>query len=572
MSLFDSLTIIFIVFKKKKYISIIIGDGFLSWLIVLLVFLFASFRSNNNIKKYMKVSVIVPAYNEEETVATVVKVIKSVSYVDEVIVVNDGSSDNTVEEAEKAGAIVFSHEKNKGKGEALKTGYLKSDSDIVAFIDADIHNLTPKKVDAIIKPILEGKTDITKTKFARESGRVTELTAKPLLNFFFPEISFEQPLSGQFAAKREVLEKINFEPDYGVDVGIVLDADVQGISIKEVDIGEIEHDMSPLADLHLMANEVVRTIIDRANKYGRVVMIDDIGYLIRMAIVGLSLIILGLFTLFFVRFIPLEVGVLITVFGIAIAVYYLIKVVSKSIGMYKKMPKHNLIKSFIKIHFPVLISAVILLLMLSTFLGAAHIENGAISIEPNSRNLILFSDDEKIFQTLGISYGDTITINSVHYNVNETKNGELDLLRLPIDVKNYLEVNDGDILQNSRLNQVFDGTVVSHNVSSTNNTTLFDTFIISDRYNNGSRLEVSVDNVSMGSIGGIFENNSSYNIAVNGQVIESIEYINNSFENDTIEFDFEGHDYRINIVSNNITTIHHFVNSQEGNFFDFRTY
>ena len=160
----------------------------MSWLIVLLVFLLASFRSNNNVKKYMKVSVIVPAYNEEETVATVVKVIKSVSYVDEVIVVNDGSSDNTVEEAKKAGAIVFSHSKNKGKGEALKTGYLKSNSDIVAFIDADIHNLTPKKVDAIIKPILEGKTDITKTKFARESGRVTELTAKPLLNFFFPEI------------------------------------------------------------------------------------------------------------------------------------------------------------------------------------------------------------------------------------------------------------------------------------------------------------------------------------------------------------------------------------------------
>lgn len=570
----------------------------MSWLIVLLVFLFASFRSNNNIKKYMKVSVIVPAYNEEETVATVVKVIKSVSYVDEVIVVNDGSSDNTVEEAEKAGAIVFSHEKNKGKGEALKTGYLKSDSDIVAFIDADIHNLTPKKVDAIIKPILEGKTDITKTKFARESGRVTELTAKPLLNFFFPEISFEQPLSGQFAAKREVLEKINFEPDYGVDVGIVLDADVQGISIKEVDIGEIEHDMSPLADLHLMANEVVRTIIDRANKYGRVVMIDDIGYLIRMAIVGLSLIILGLFTLFFVRFIPLEVGVLITVFGIAIAVYYLIKVVSKSIGMYKKMPKHNLIKSFIKIHFPVLISAVILLLMLSTFLGAAHIENGAISIEPNSRNLILFSDDTNntiavrgpytvssalenesnllrmpsdALQTLGLSYGDTVTINSIPYNVNETKMGELDLLRLPMDVKEYLEVADGDILQNSRLNHIFDGAVVSHNVSSANNTTLFDSFIISDRYNNGSRLDVIVDNVSMGSIGGIFENNSSYSVAVDGHVIGSIDFINNSFENNTFEFNFEGHNYMINVTSNNITTIQHFVNSQEGNFIDFRT-
>ena len=89
----------------------------MSWLIVLLVFLLASFRSNNNVKKYMKVSVIVPAYNEEETVATVVKVIKSVSYVDEVIVVNDGSSVNTVEESKKAGSIVFSHSNNRGKGE-----------------------------------------------------------------------------------------------------------------------------------------------------------------------------------------------------------------------------------------------------------------------------------------------------------------------------------------------------------------------------------------------------------------------------------------------------------------------
>ena len=72
-----------------------------------------------------------------------------------------------------------------------------------------------------------------------------------------------------------------------------------------MDIGEIEHDMSPLSDLNLMANEVVRTIIDRANKYGRVVMIDEIGYFIRMSIVGLSLIILGLFAIFFVKFLCL---------------------------------------------------------------------------------------------------------------------------------------------------------------------------------------------------------------------------------------------------------------------------
>lgn len=568
----------------------------MSWLIVLLVFLLASFKSNGNSNKYMKVSVIVPAYNEEETVATVVKVIKSVSYVDEVIVVNDGSTDNTLKEAENAGAIVLSHDENKGKGEALKTGYLKSDSDIIAFIDADIHNLTSKKVDAIIKPILEGKTDITKTKFARESGRVTELTAKPLLNFFFPEISFEQPLSGQFAAKRDVLKRINFEPDYGVDVGIVLDADVQGISIKEVDIGEIEHDMSPLADLHLMANEVVRTIMDRANKYGRVIMIDDIGYYIRMAIVGLSLIILGLFTIFFVRFIPLEAGVIISVVGISIAVYYLIKVVAKSIDMFKKMPRHNLIKSFIKIHFPVLLSAVILLLMLSTFLGAAHFENGAISIEPNSRNLILFSDDsnatitvrgpftvdtavenesdmirmpQDALETLGLDYGDIVTVNAIQYTINQTRMGELDIIRMPIDVKNHLELADGDILQNSRLNQAFSGVVVGHNVSEKAGINLINTYIISDRVDNGYSLEIKVDNTTYGKIGGVFEENNTYSVAVNGEVIGNIDATNGTIENNT-NFTYEGHNYTILVKNTNITTIQHFVNSQEGFFLDFR--
>ena len=337
------------------------------WFLVIVVFLLAGIKTEKP-KKYQKVSVIIPAYNEEETVAKVIEVVKKVSFVDEIIVVNDGSSDNTEKEATEAGAIVINHETNKGKGEALYTGYQEAECDIIAFIDADIFNLTSAKVEAMIKPILDGKTDITKTKFSRASGRVTELTAKPLLNFFFPEISFEQPLSGQFAARKEVLKKINFEKDYGVDVGIVIDADVLGISITEVDIGAIEHDMSPLSDLNLMANEVVRTIIGRANKYGRVVMIDDIGYYIRMSIVGLSLVILGLFTIFFVKFVPLTVGVIISVIGLIIAIYYIVKVIVKSIDMFRKTPRGNLIKSFVKIHFPMIISILVLLLMISTFI------------------------------------------------------------------------------------------------------------------------------------------------------------------------------------------------------------
>ena len=139
-----------------------------------------------------------------------------------------------------------------------------------------------------------------------------------------------------------------------------------------MDIGAIQHDMSPLADLNLMANEVVRTIINRANKYGRVTMIDDIGYYIRMAIVGLSLVILGLFIVFFVKFIPLEVAVIFTVIGVIISIYYIVKVVFQSIVIFRKTPGKNIIRSFVKIHFPMIISIVVLLLMISTFIGAAH--------------------------------------------------------------------------------------------------------------------------------------------------------------------------------------------------------
>jgi glycosyltransferase involved in cell wall biosynthesis len=540
----------------------------LYWFLVIVAFLLAGIKTEKS-KKYQKVSVIIPAYNEEETVAKVIEVVKKVSFVDEIIVVNDGSSDNTEEEARKAGAIVINHEVNKGKGEALYTGYSEAECDIIAFIDADIYNLTSKKVEAMIKPILDGKTDITKTKFSRASGRVTELTAKPLLNFFFPEISFEQPLSGQFAARKEVLKKINFEKDYGVDVGIVIDADVLGISITEVDIGAIEHDMSPLSELNLMANEVVRTIIGRANKYGRVVMIDDIGYDIRMSIVGLSLVILGLFTIFFVKFVPLAVGVIVSIVGIVIAIYYIVKVVVKSIDMFRKTPRGNLVKSFIKIHFPMIISIIVLLLMISTFIGAAHFEHGVLSIEPNSRNLIIYADDtpsdnsisvrgpytidtaienesdiirmpSDAMMTLGIGVNDTIRIDGEAYKINETRPGEPDILRLPINAKNALGVETGDIIQNSRLNEIFAKSSITHSHENGNNT-IYEKFSISDRYRNASSFEVLVNNESVLYSNGIFAENSTYNIAIEGQYVTAVMFPENksiTYQNNTIDIVF----------------------------------
>ena len=539
------------------------------WFFVILSFLFAIFNVKQP-KKYQKVSVIIPAYNEEDTVSKVISVIKKVSFVDEIIVVNDGSSDNTESEALKAGAIVINHDANKGKGEALYTGYKKADCDIIAFIDADIYNLTTTKVESMIRPILEGKTDITKTKFARESGRVTELTAKPLLNYFFPEISFEQPLSGQFAARKDVLKRINFEKDYGVDVGIVIDADVLGISITEVDIGAIEHDMSPLSDLHLMANEVVRTIISRANKYGRVIMIDDIGHYIRMSIVGLSLITLGVFTIFFVKFMPLSIGVIISVLGAVISIYYLIKVLITSITMYKKTPRGNLFKSFIKIHFPLIISMIILLLMISTFIGAAHFNNGVLSIEPNSRNLIIYADDtprtnsisirgpytidtaienesdiirmpSDAMLTLGIKVNDTVEIDGEIYNVNDTRIGENDILRLPIHVKKDLEVANGDVIQNSRLKEIFAGAIITH-LSDVENTSYSEKFEISQRDRDAMIYEIIINNESISNTSGIFKANNSYEVSINDAYFTSVNVDGNNtikYLDDTIEIKFK---------------------------------
>lgn len=526
----------------------------MSWIILLFILIIASVKTMNS-KKPMSVSVIIPAYNEEETVANVIKTVKSLNYIDEIIVVNDGSADATEKNAIEAGATVLSHTKNRGKGAAIKTGFKNSNGDIVLFLDADLQKLVPKQVDKMIRPILNGEADVIKTKFKREAGRVTELTAKPLLNFFFPEIKFEQPLSGQFAAKRSFLKNIELEDDYGVDVGIVLDADVMGARVKEVDIGNISHTMSSLYELNIVATEVVRTIVDRANSYGRITMIDSLGKSIRMGVFGLSLTTLGFFFVFFIRirpsYVALYLGLAIVIIGIIIAIYYVIKIIKASIKtILRPDSKSRNLKSFFYMHSPLIVSALIMFAVLFTMLGSVHVDEGKISIQPAARNLIFWKQPvenqtfdirgpytvdsaienessmiripEDALKTLGLNYGDNIIINRQSYLLNQPIPGEDSILRIPYNARNTLGLNVRDVISDSELRNFFKNLYAEKKLPlSTSNITVSEGMIIKNTADDAKTINIYLNNKKIGSTIGVLKE-GTYTIYLDGYLYKTI--------------------------------------------------
>ena len=503
--------------------------------------------------KPMSVSVIIPAFNEEKTVAHVVNVVKSLKYIGEIVVVDDGSTDQTSKFAEEAGARVIHHIKNRGKGAAIKTGFKNSNGDIVVFLDADLKNLTQSQVRNIIEPIMNGEADVTKTKFKREAGRVTELTAKPLLKFFFPEIKYDQPLSGQFAAKRSFLNKIKLEDDYGIDVGIVLDADILGMKVKEVDIGNIEHVMSTLTELNVVATEVVRTIVDRATAYGRITMIDSLGQYIRMEILGLSLASLGIFAIFFIRFVSLYIGLAIAIIGVLMAFYYIIKILRISYNVFSRTEGNiRNLKTFLKMHSPIIVSALILLAMITTLLGSVHVEGGKVSIEPASRNLIIFNSPTsnqtvdvrgpytvdsaleneyntirmptEALATLELNYGDSIYINNEQYVLNVTRPGEDNTMRIPNAARTVMGLNPGDVIRDGDLRNRFNNFYAEKTLQTSGNSdnvNITEGMILSNKMESGYNVNLYLNNSLVSRTYGII-NNGSYSIYINGEKYRTI--------------------------------------------------
>ena len=210
------------------------------------------------------VSIIIPALNEEKTIRQVINLVGSSPIVDEILVIDDKSHDNTIKQSRLPKVRIYTSP-IIGKGNSMRDGMLLAKNEVVVFLDADIVTYPGKIAELLSGPILDDEADFVKSCFDRQAGRVTELVAKPLLSILFPELAkFSQPLSGMIGAKKSWLKKIDFENDYGVDIGILLDMHAMGARIKEVNIGYIVNRMQSWEQLAKMSREVSRSILKRA--------------------------------------------------------------------------------------------------------------------------------------------------------------------------------------------------------------------------------------------------------------------------------------------------------------------
>jgi HAD superfamily phosphoserine phosphatase-like hydrolase len=211
------------------------------------------------------ITVIIPAFNEEKTIRQVIRQAKRNEEVNEIIVVDDMSTDNTVAEAGKENVKVITPT-HVGKGESMREGMMMAKNEILVFLEADLPDYEKDIVGMLTAPLIRDEADFVKSYFERPAGRVAEILVKPMLEFFFPHLlEFRQPLSGMIAGKKSIFQKVEFENDYGVDIGLLIDMHQVRARIKEVCIGEVENDRHPLHVLGRMSKQVANAIFKRVN-------------------------------------------------------------------------------------------------------------------------------------------------------------------------------------------------------------------------------------------------------------------------------------------------------------------
>lgn len=227
-------------------------------------------------------SVCLPARDEASTIGAIVERIVGHPLVDEVLVVDDHSTDGTADAALAPGATVVraadvlaEHGSGPGKGQALWKAVAASKGDLVAFCDADVRDFDERFVVGLLGPLVaDPEVAFVKAFYERAAdgqprggGRVTELVARPVLHLLFPDLAgIVQPLAGEFAGRRDVFEQVPFVEGYGVDLGLLVDVvRLAGAErVVQVDLGHRIHRNRPLDELGPMATVVLMTALRRA--------------------------------------------------------------------------------------------------------------------------------------------------------------------------------------------------------------------------------------------------------------------------------------------------------------------
>ena len=255
-------------------------------------------------KQDHRISVVLPARNEESTVGEIVDMIRRelrdrLPLVDELVVVDSRSVDATAQVAAAAGARVIHPDAvlreyggRPGKGEALWRALAATTGDLVVFIDADLRNFGPHFVTGLVGPLLaDPSLAFVKGCYERPltdgaavqpsgGGRVTELVARPLINLYWPALAgFIQPLAGEYAATRSALERVPFVTGYGVELALLIDmlALVGQDALAQVDLGVRVHSHQSVEALGQMAGHIMLTAWSRLEREGHLVAADVPG-------------------------------------------------------------------------------------------------------------------------------------------------------------------------------------------------------------------------------------------------------------------------------------------------------
>lgn len=250
------------------------------------------------------VSLALPTLNEEKTVGKIISTIKRelverYPLIDEMVVIDSGSTDRTVEIVTALGVSVYQHREilpgagsYTGKGEALWKSLDVTSGDIVVWIDSDITGIHPKFVYGLIGPLLSQPhlgfvkgfyrrpLNLGGEQLSTGGGRVTELTARPLINLFYPQLSgLVQPLAGEMAGRRDILEAVPFFTGYGVETGLLIDIlNRFGLEcIAQTDLEERVHRNQSLLSLSSMAFAIVQVVLRRLGESKRLELLEDMN-------------------------------------------------------------------------------------------------------------------------------------------------------------------------------------------------------------------------------------------------------------------------------------------------------